>query len=503
MAHSLKKDYDCCVIGPGGGKDILSALAYGARRVVGVEVNPIIVKDVMLDKFLDFSGSLYKHPKVEIDIDDGRSFIRKTKDKFDVIQLSMVDTSAATAAGAYVLSENSLYTVDAFLDYFKKLKPGGMLSVGWVNMKVLEGGTRLISLGRTALESIGINNVSKHIAVYMHPNRYNINVMVKPEPFTEDETKMIEQRIKDLGFLPVHIPGTNHTSPPNNIMESIICSNTPEKVYKDYHLDVSPVSDERPFFFYQNRLSDFFKVLLKYETPDFFGAGLFILAKLLFISILLTFLFIDLPLFFHEDKGDAAIKIILVKIKFQRILYFICLGVGFMCIEIPLLQRFILFLGNPTYSLSVVLLGLLSFCGVGSFLSGRIMPGKLKRNLTIILSILILMILLYYVFLTPLLKFCLIYSKWIKVLLTILIIMPIALLLGMAFPTGLSLMDVDTHSFVPWFWAMNSAGSVLGSVLAVFFAINFGIGNTMLIGGGIYLCALIIIITLRKIKISE
>lgn len=493
MIHFVKKDYDCCVIGPGGGKDILAALASGAKSVVGVEVNPIIVKDIMRDRFLDFSGHLYEHPKVDIVIEDGRSYIRRTDKKFDVIQLTMVDTSAATAAGAYVLSENSLYTVDAFLDYFSKLKKDGILTVSWVNMRILEGGTRLVSLAREALESKGITDVSKHIIVLMHPNKYNVNVLIKPEPFTKEETELIKNKIDELGFEVVYVPGFEY---PKNIITDIITNKDLKNLYSSYHLDVSPVTDEKPFFFYQNRLSDFFKVLFKSNPDNFFGAGLFILSKIIWICVIFTILFLILPLFFWGDKGVNE-KISFGK-KLHRIIYFICLGIGFMFIEIPLLQRFVLFLGHPIYSLAVVLLGLLCFCGVGSFLTEKIHK-NLQKNLLLILIVLILTIFIYYLALTPLLKKCLIYPIYLKVLLTLLFLAPIGLMLGMCFPAGIRLMDTDTHSLIPWFWAMNSASSVLGSVLGAFISINFGIGNTMLIGAGIYLLALFIIMSIKNV----
>ncbi len=501
IVHALKKDYDCCIIGPGGGKDVLSALAYGAKSVIGVEINPIIAEDIMQDKFLDFSGHIYDHPKVDIVVDDGRSFIRKTQKNFDIIQLSMVDTSAATAAGAYVLSENSLYTVDAFLDYFSKLKENGILSVSWVNMKVLEGGTRLVSLARASLESKGIKNPGDHIVVLMHPNKYNVNVLIKRDPFTQQEADFVMKHITNLGFEAVHVP---YYQADQNIMTEIIYARDEKdlnKIYSNYLLDVSPVTDEKPFFFYQNRISDFFRVLFKSEAPDFFGAGLFILSKIIWICVIFTLLFLILPIFFWHDKTKD--KHLTVWVKSHRIIYFVCLGIGFMCIEIPLLQRFVLFLGHPIYSLSVVLLSVLCFCGIGSFLTEKIRQEKLKLYLNIIILILILSVIGYFYFLTPLLKACLVLPQALKVLLTVLFLSPLGLLLGICFPAGLRLMDNDSHQLIPWFWSMNSASSVLGSVLSVFFSINFGIGKTMILGAIIYFIAFLIILTLKEIKIEK
>src|SRR5262249_248899 len=139
------------VIGPGGGRDLVSALVFGAKRVVGVEINPIIANDVMSDRLRDFSGGIYHHPRVQVVVDDGRSFVRRTPERFDVIQASLVDTWGGPGAGAYTLTENTLYTVEAFQDYLDHLTDGGILSfTRWVF-----DGIRLVSLAQAVCEARG------------------------------------------------------------------------------------------------------------------------------------------------------------------------------------------------------------------------------------------------------------------------------------------------------------------------------------------------------------
>src|SRR5262245_34486645 len=139
------------VIGPGGGRDVWSALVFGARRVVGVEINSIIVNDVMRGRFRGRSGRLYERPEVQIHVDDGRNFIARSREQYDVIQASLVDTWAATAAGAFSLTENNLYTVEAFVDYVRHLRPGGVLTMSrWTHE-----GIRVLSLARAAADRMG------------------------------------------------------------------------------------------------------------------------------------------------------------------------------------------------------------------------------------------------------------------------------------------------------------------------------------------------------------
>jgi hypothetical protein len=156
LVYSIRRDPgEVCVIGAGGGKDVLAALAGGATRVSAVEINPLIVDDVMRDRYADFSGHLYARDDVDVHVADGRSFVRGAPRRFDVILLSMVDTSAATAAGAYALTENSLYTADAFEDFIQHLSPGGVLSVSTVSLEGLAVGARLVSVAREALQRTG------------------------------------------------------------------------------------------------------------------------------------------------------------------------------------------------------------------------------------------------------------------------------------------------------------------------------------------------------------
>ena len=192
--------FNALVIGPGGGRDLLSALVFGAAHVDGVEINPIIAHDVMLDRFRDYSGGIYADPRVAIHVDDGRSFVRRTPDRYDVIQASLVDTWAATAAGAYTLTENSLYTIEAFGEYVDHLTDDGILTITrWVF-----DGLRLVSLAQEACAERGLD-ASSRLAIV----RYDrvATFMLKKHAVHAGGGGAAARTRRPLGFAILYAPG--------------------------------------------------------------------------------------------------------------------------------------------------------------------------------------------------------------------------------------------------------------------------------------------------------
>ena len=192
--------FTALVIGPGGGRDLLTALVFGASHVDGVEVNPIIANDVMLNHFRNFSGSIYENPKINVVVDDGRSFIRRSDQRYDIIQASLVDTWAATAAGAYTLTENTLYTKEAFEDYYDHLTDRGMLTITrWVF-----DGLRLVSLAQAACESRGCS-AADQLAIVQQDRVATF--LFKKTPFSPDEVAQLRSTSAELGFNVLYAPG--------------------------------------------------------------------------------------------------------------------------------------------------------------------------------------------------------------------------------------------------------------------------------------------------------
>ena len=359
--------FHALVIGTGGGRDLLSALVFGATSVDGVEINPIIVNDVMRDKFREYSGGIYDRPNVRVAVEDGRSFVRRSPKQYDIIQASLVDTWAATAAGAYALSENSLYTVEAFDDYLDHLTDRGVLSVSrWVF-----DGLRLISLAQEAGARRGWNP-SDRLAIIQHENVATF--LLKKTPFTPEETQRLAGAADDLGFAVIYLPGRPVRTFGDTRDDYVRLLQAPDRhaFYRDYPLDVTPTTDDRPFFFNTTRLRNhsFVAPILRlvrngrpapgecrsvghrraHRAPGSSG------------DLLVS----DRAL--HPRPAGGDVRGALGEGWFRSLAYFACLGGAFMLIEVALLQRFVLLLGHPVYSLTVTLFSLLLGTGLGSVL---------------------------------------------------------------------------------------------------------------------------------------
>ncbi|HEV8211727.1 MAG TPA: hypothetical protein VGP77_16500, partial [Vicinamibacterales bacterium] len=352
--------FTALVIGPGGGRDLASALVFGASRVDGVEINPIIADDVMRDRFRAFSGGIYTNPRVRIAVDDGRSFVRRTPERYDVIQASLVDTWAATAAGAYTLTENSLYTVDAFSDYLDHLTDDGVLTITrWV-----ADGLRLVSLAQEACARRGWP-ARDRLAIVRHENVATF--LLKKTPFTASEIAQLRAVAGRLEFDVLYVPGDGNgetiadgvpqvSRPVGDVIVDgastgdyarLIVAADREQFYETYRSDIRPTTDDRPFFFHTTKIQDQFDVA--FGQKMLFGNGLSALMTLLAISTALVVLFVLAPLAL-AGRGQQR-----PRGWFAWLVYFGALGAGFMLIEVSVLQRFVLLLGHPVYSLTVTL----------------------------------------------------------------------------------------------------------------------------------------------------
>jgi spermidine synthase len=475
------------VIGPGGGRDLLAALAFGATRVDGVEINAIIARDVMLDRFREYSGDIYRRPGVRVFVEDGRSFVRRSPDRYDVIQASLVDTWAATAAGAYTLTENSLYTVEAFEDYLDHLTEGGLLTI----TRWAVDGLRLVSLAQEACARRGWT-AHDRIAVVQHEKVATF--ILKRSPFTPDEVRHLDEVARALRFTILYAPGlpapatlaptgAGHweaaAGAPNDYARLIAA---PDRwaFYAAYSTDVTPTTDDRPFFFHTTKPKD--QLGVAFGRSMLFGNGLSALITLIGISGALVLLFVLGPL----ALGGRS----LLGTGWPRWLgYFGLLGAAFMLVEVALLQRFVLLLGHPVYSLAVTLFSLLLGTGIGSFLSRRLPDAGLPRSLRLALAGLALLGLVAVVALPPLIRAAIVLPLGARLALAAAVLLPAGMLMGVPLPAGVRLLSARRPELLPWAWAMNGALSVLGATLAVFIAMNWGFSVTLLAGGTLYLLA--------------
>jgi hypothetical protein len=481
------------VIGPGGGRDLVSALVFGARRVDGVEINPIIADDVMRDRFRSFSGGIYADSRVRIFVEDGRSFVRRSHDRYDVIQASLVDTWAATAAGAYTLTENTLYTVEAFDDYLDHLVGDGVLTITrWVF-----DGLRLVSLAQEACARRGWDAASR-LAVIRHDRVATF--LLKKTPFTPAEVARLAQVSAELGFQVLYLPSSGGAGPVAaasadggsesdheaaiNDYARLIEAPDRGAFYASYPLDITPTTDDRPFFFHTTKLKD--QMSVAFGKRMLFGNGLSALMTLMAISGILVVLFILGPLVVSGRD--------LLGSGWPRWLgYFGLLGAGFMLIEVAILQRFVLLLGHPVYSLTVTLFSLLLGTGLGSFVSRRIADTRVRPRLLVALGGIVAIAMLAVVLFPPLIASVMGARLAARIALAVLLLLPAGLVMGIPLPAGVRLLSTRRPELLPWVWAMNGALSVVGATLAVFIAMNWGFSSTLLAGAGAYAAAGVLI----------
>lgn len=478
------------LIGPGGGIDVLTAYFNGARRIVGAEINPLIISLVASDKlYRDYAGGLYTdHPQVQVELAEGRNFVARSKEQYDLIQFSQVDTWAAAASGAYSLSENFLYTTEAFLDYYDHLTDDGMLTVGRWYFEPPQQAFRLVTIGTAALEQRGIANPADHFLVVRAGDTSTF--IMKKSPFTSAEIAHLRRVVDELGFTTLYAPDE---SDPENWFVRFFNAPDRARFFRDYPLDVTPTTDDRPFFF----------EYYGWSNLGDFRSGKATLVILLFQALLLAGGLILWPLWRFQRRGLAT------RGARRFIVYFAALGIGFIFIEIGMMQRFILFLGHPIYSTSVVLFSVLTFSGLGSFASGRLLAagaGNRSREesserdprlvLRWVIPLLGLLTIAYIFILPPLFRALLGMELAYRVVLSVLLLAPLGMLMGMPFPTGIRLVDRVNSFLVPWAWGVNGFSSVVGSILAVMIAQSYGFGLVIGLAVLVYLGGLAAVLSL-------
>src|SRR5205823_3585468 len=361
VVNVLRPAGDYAIIGPGGGVDVLRALANGSKNVTAIEINPIIANDIMRGRYADYAYHLYERPEVHLYVQDGRSFIRNSQDKYDVVEMTLVDTWASTAAGAFALAENNLYTTQAFREYFDHLKPDGMVAVTRWEFQVPREALRVVSVAAAALHESGVQDVSHHFVVVaqdaLDEDGVNVSVLAKKSEFTAQEENAIRQYVALHSPLQLlYLPSERQ----DNAFRGLIRSNDPYGFSHNYAYNVSPVTDNAPFFFFTTKLGNLLSPGPDNAMDWKVNLGVAVLAMLLLISILAVAAFLLLPLIVSRTTGRQPAA---------ALLYFVAVGLGYILVEVTFIQRFVLFLGHPTYALTVVVFLMLLSSGLGSVLS--------------------------------------------------------------------------------------------------------------------------------------
>jgi len=481
VAHEIRPGARVAVIGTGGGRDLLAAVAYGQPSILGLEINPAMRRTTE-ELYANYAGHPYTAPGVEVIIDEARSRLSGLDRKFDILQLSLIDTFSLNAAGGFVFSENYLYTTEGFQEYFEHLSDDGILSVtryfvAQYPVEVL----RICAMARAAWEAEGVANFSDHIVVIKQD--LNTTMLVKKTPFTEAELAKLGERAT---YLNAQILWAPRVAPGHLEVARVISSPEWRTFMHGYRFFIDPPTDDRPFFF------NFLRGLITDGTDDPFhflqmwNDALVLMYMLIAVVTVLAVLFFSVPLL---TFGRGQIHKIDATVAAPLLLYFGCLGYGFLMIEIPLLQKLMLLLGAPIYALAVVLFALLFFSGNGSLLSERF-AGNARRVLPRVLGSIVVVSCVYITVLPWVITHLLVTSIAVRIGVTVVLLAPIGLLLGMAYPLGITILRGYGEELVPWAWGLNGAMSVVASVLAIFIGSKIGFTAAFLSGVAAYALAL-------------
>jgi len=488
LAHHLRSHARVAVIGVGGGRDLLSALAFEQQSVTGIEINGNIL-DILTDRFGDYAGHLERNPKVTLVSDEARSYLARQHGWFDIIQMSLVDTYAATAAGAFVLSENSLYTVQAWKLLLSRLSPNGILTVSrWYNLQRPGEAYRTTALAAQALLELGVRSPREHLMLIrcMPPASQHrdgvVTLLASPRPFSPQDVAQAEAVARRMQFEVVLSPKYAENQA---LADALTSGSNLTRFTAAYPLDISPPTDDRPFFFHMARPRD----LLQRRSRATGNVGTHlqavrVLGLLLITVVVLTLACLLLPLWLTARRG-------VTRGHAPFFLFFGSIGLGFMFIEISQMQRLIVLLGHPTYGLTVILFALLLSSGLGSRFTQGVEGERLARAGAARLGLLLLGLAAFGL-LTP-------YvvatqegaTTPVRIGLAIALLFPLGLLLGAPFPLGLKLAAAHSPQATPWLWGINGAASVLASVLAVVVALYAGITASFWTGVGCYALALL------------
>jgi hypothetical protein len=474
IGYALTGPGDALVIGGGGGRDIHNALSSGQRRVDVIELNREI-RDVVDDDLGEWSGSPYTLPRVHTTIGDGRSTLAARDRDYDQIHIGFTDTLSANSAQGFALTENNLYTVEAFQEYLRHLRPGGVLNVSRLYRLVGDEALRITILALETLEREGVADPERNVVVILGKDIFGElygTVLARLEPYTETELAQIRRLAEQRGEGVAFAPG----GPYQLEWADLAAAPSPEKFCEGYRLDVCPPTDDRPFFFHMKRTGD----ALEAPAPGYiYTVDPFrVLLLALGILLVLSAVAVALPLFMIRGQTRPPLS---------ALAFFAAIGLGFLFVEIVLIQRFVLFLGFPTYALSIVLFSLLIFTGIGALLSERVREPR--RALVTALLVATAMLVAAAWGLQPLLRELIEAPFAVRVVLTVLLLAPLGVLLGTAMPLGLRRLATLYSGAAPWGWGINGVASVLASVAAVATALVSGFTVATIFGAVCYLGA--------------
>jgi SAM-dependent methyltransferase len=493
LPYYLLKNPDVLVLGAGAGLDVLLALRHGATHIDAVELNPAVTK-LVNNRFREYSGALFDDERVTLHIREARGFVARSSKSYDLIQLALTGSFAASGAGVQALNENHLYTVEAMRQYLQRLRPGGMLAIThWLKLPPRES-LKLVATLAEAIRQSGVDNPDQRIAVIRNWN--TATLLAKNGEFGPAEagaiTEFAHARFFDTAYYPGIQPGQANRF---NRLDSAwlhdgaiaLLGEQSDQFMNDYKFHLEPANDDSPYFhhFFEWRVLP--EVL---ELRERGGAGLIEWSYLVLVATLVQAL----------AAGLVLILLPLASVRRQRAVgaewrmgtYFFLLGLAFLFVEMAFIQKFTLFLSHPLFSVAVVLAGFLVFAGLGSGYSEKFASFTARYGFLPVRAAVGFMVslgLAYLLGLPWLFEQFMGQPDAVRILLSLALIAPLAFFMGMPFPLGLKQLAVDCPEFIPWAWGINGFASVLSTSLALLLALKAGFTAVLLLALLLYIGA--------------
>jgi hypothetical protein len=487
IAYQLRPQAEALVLEPRGGLELLIGLEEGIKSVTAVEVNQLITSAL---------PHIYDQPEVNVVIESDRSYLRRIQQNFDVVVFALTHSYHPITSGVYSLGEDYRYTLESFRDALSHLKPDGLLVVSrWLQFPPSEF-LRAYGLAVSTLENAGLKP-SDHLVAF---RSFNIGVLlIKPTQFSPKELEAIrvfcKQRAFDLVMAPDVMPDEvnqyNILNEPFyfNTFNELLVSVPRAAWYADYPFDVTPPEDDRPFFGHYFKWEQLNQVISEFgkTMQPFGGAGYLVVLILLIMVLVLASILILLPIYVTQRRPSPEIdsQALTRGDIFTTLGYFLLIGLGYLMVEIPLIQQFILFLGQPSYALTTVLFTLLLFSGIGSRLADRI-PHRGAM-----------LLLVGFILISPwglpmVFNLALGLSLPLRIGITVVSLAPLGFLMGMPFPRGLQRILGLQDRLIPWVWGVNGAASVVSSILSALIALSFGYRLVLFFGAISYFTAWVV-----------
>lgn len=486
VPYRLRTGASVLILRPRGGLEVAAAVAGGARRIVAVESNPLVAR-VVGERYALWTGNLYHLPQVTWRIEEERSALERLQERFDIVLIALSEGYHPLTSGSYSLTENYLYTVEAASCALRRLTPHGLLVLTrWLQDPPSEC-LRAAGLVVSALEREGLGDAAQHLLAFRSWS--TMTILASPSPFAQADIAAFLQTCAELGYDPVWFPGmgpelaNRYNILPRPVyyeaLRDLLLTPDRRAFYRAQEYDVTPPTDDRPFFGHYFRWRQVPAILRQWGKTwqPFGGSGFLLVWALLVFSLVAAGLLIGLPLI-HRPRELAPIRWL-----GRMVLYFASLGLAYLLIELPLMQQLILYLGQPTLSLILTLSALLLFSGLGSLNAGRF---ALRPVLIALLGLAA----LYPFLLRALLSATLQLALGGRIVLALVCLAPLGFLMGMPFAGGMRRAEEMLPGIIPWLWAINGGASVVSSILATLLALAGGFRLVWSVAGLCYLCAL-------------